>query len=129
MKNLIASIQFQLKQLANQERRSYQLILTRYFQERLLYRIFLSDYKAHFCLKGGALLYALERETSRPTMDIDLLGLQISNNLAQFKQIFYVFVKFERKAMPLNFIWKRLGLPKSKKRINIQAFVSKSWFN
>jgi predicted nucleotidyltransferase component of viral defense system len=89
MKNLTASIQAKLKQIANSEKKSYQLILTRYFQERLLYRIFISTYKTHFCLKGGALLYAFEKEASRPTLDIDLLGLEIANNLLHFKKVFY----------------------------------------
>lgn len=31
-------------------------------------------------MKGGALLYAFEREKSRPTLDIDLLGMQIKND-------------------------------------------------
>jgi predicted nucleotidyltransferase component of viral defense system len=89
MKNLTASIQAKLKQIANSEKKSYQLILTRYFQERLLYRIFISTYKTHFCLKGGALLYAFEKEASRPTLDIDLLGLEIANNLLHFKKVFH----------------------------------------
>jgi hypothetical protein len=114
MKNLTASIQFKLKQLANQETKSYQLILTRYFQERLLYRIFLSDYKAHFCLKGGALLYALERETSRPTMDIDLLGLQL-NNLAQFKQIFYEICQIRDEGDAIDFHLETITVAEIKK--------------
>ncbi len=39
MRNLIASIQTKLKQLAAAEKKTYQLILTRFFQERLLYRM------------------------------------------------------------------------------------------
>lgn len=88
MKNLTASIQAKLKELAASEKKSYQLILTRYFQERLLYRLFISSYKSHFCLKGGALLYAFEKESSRPTLDIDLLGLKINNDLLHFRQVF-----------------------------------------
>jgi predicted nucleotidyltransferase component of viral defense system len=79
MKNPVASIQAKLQALARAESKSYQLMLTRYFQERLLFRIFLSGYANRFCLKGGALLYAWERERSRPTLDIDLLSLQLSS--------------------------------------------------
>jgi predicted nucleotidyltransferase component of viral defense system len=95
MRNLIASIQTKLKQVAATEKISYQLILTRFFQERLLYRIFISPYKSHFCLKGGALLYAFEKEASRPTMDIDLLGLKIDNDLLHFKDVFFEICQIE----------------------------------
>lgn len=95
MRNLIASIQTKLKQVAATEKKSYQLILTRFFQERLLYRIFVSPYKSHFCLKGGALLYAFEKEASRPTMDIDLLGLKIDNDLLHFKDVFFEICQIE----------------------------------
>ena len=89
MKNPIASIQYKLRHIAQLEGKSYQLILIRYFQERLLFRIFLSSYSYNFCLKGGALLYAFEREKSRPTLDIDLLGMQIKNDEYTLKNIFY----------------------------------------
>ncbi len=95
MRNLIASIQTKLKHVAATEQKSYQLILTRFFQERLLYRIFVSPYKSHFCLKGGALLYAFEGEASRPTMDIDLLGLKIDNDLLHFKDVFFEICQIE----------------------------------
>jgi predicted nucleotidyltransferase component of viral defense system len=95
MRNLTASIQTKLKQVAAEEKKSYQLILTRFFQERLLYRIFISPYKSHFCLKGGALLYAFEKEASRPTMDIDLLGLRIDNDLIHFKDVFLEICQIE----------------------------------
>lgn len=75
MKNTIAAIQHQLKQLAIAEGKAYQLILTRYFQERLLFRLAASAYSTQFCLKGGTLLYAMEQEKSRPTLDIDLLAI------------------------------------------------------
>ncbi|GAB3900023.1 nucleotidyl transferase AbiEii/AbiGii toxin family protein [Spirosoma agri] len=88
MKNNIASIQSRLKQIAQQEGKAYQLIITRYFQERLLFRVFSSDYALNFCLKGGALLYALEQEKSRPTLDIDFLALRLSNEASRLIDIF-----------------------------------------
>jgi len=88
MKNSIASIQSKLKQIAQQEQKTYQLILIRYFHERLLYRIYLSDYRDNFYLKGGTLLYALERQSSRPTLDIDMLAYRINNNAQTFEHIF-----------------------------------------
>lgn len=88
MKNNIASIQSKLKQIAQEEGKSYQLILTRYFQERLLFRVFVSAYALNFCLKGGALLYALNQEKSRPTLDVDFLALQLSNEASRLIEVF-----------------------------------------
>ena len=47
--------------VAKQEEVFYQTILTRYFQERMLYRISQTRYRENFYLKGGALMYAYER--------------------------------------------------------------------
>ena len=88
MKNTIASIQHQLKQLAVVENKAYQLILTRYFQERLLFRLATSAYDAQFCLKGGTLLYAIEQQKSRPTLDIDLLAIGLTRETDRLPGIF-----------------------------------------
>jgi predicted nucleotidyltransferase component of viral defense system len=88
MKDYVASVQERLRQLAVKTGFKHQLLLTRYFQERFIFRVSSSEYEDHFCLKGGTLLYALDGEKSRPTMDIDLLGLQIQNSHEHFKKIF-----------------------------------------
>jgi predicted nucleotidyltransferase component of viral defense system len=88
MRDYTASVQERLRQLASKTGRKHQLLLTRYFQERFIFRVSISAHAAHFCLKGGALLYALEGEKSRPTMDIDLLGLHIQNSQEHFRKIF-----------------------------------------
>ena len=93
MKNFVASVQDRLKNIARSEQKNFQLLLIRYFQERILYRLSCSSYKEHFCLKGGALLYALEMEKSRPTMDLDLLGLGLSRREADFHSIFRGILK------------------------------------
>lgn len=95
MKNSIPSIQARLKAIAEQEKTAYQLVLIRYFTERLMYRLSCSTHRKHFCLKGGALLYAHERESSRPTMDLDLLGLRISNDQEQMKSVFQMICQIE----------------------------------
>ncbi|MDX2247311.1 MAG: nucleotidyl transferase AbiEii/AbiGii toxin family protein [Bacteroidia bacterium] len=95
MKNSIPSIQARLKAIAEQENTAYQLVLIRYFTERLMYRLSTSTYRQHFCLKGGVLLYAHERESSRPTMDLDLLGLHISNDQEQMKAVFQTICQIE----------------------------------
>jgi predicted nucleotidyltransferase component of viral defense system len=95
MKNAIPSIQARLKAIAEQEKTAYQIVLIRYFTERLMYRLSASGYRKHFCLKGGVLLYAYERESSRPTMDLDLLGLRISNDQEQMKAAFQAICQIE----------------------------------
>ena len=80
IKNHGKSIRARLLNVAKQEEVFYQTILTRYFQERLLYRISQTRYRENFYLKGGALMYAYERFAARPTLDIDFLGTRISND-------------------------------------------------
>jgi predicted nucleotidyltransferase component of viral defense system len=88
MKNSVTSIQARLRNLAQVDGKNYQLILIRYFQERLIYRLSVSNYIDNFCLKGGTLLYALEQEKSRPTLDIDFLGLKMSPEQSHLKEVF-----------------------------------------
>lgn len=80
IKDFGKSIRARLLNISKQENVFYQTILTRYFQERLLYRISQTRYRSNFYLKGGALMFAHERFAARPTLDIDFLGVNISNN-------------------------------------------------
>jgi len=57
-KNYGKSIRSKLLNIAKAEDIFYQTVLTRYFQERLLYRISQTRYRSNFYLKGGALMYA-----------------------------------------------------------------------
>ncbi len=84
----IPSIQDKLRNIAKATGKDFQLILTRYFQERLLFRLSQSKHCDNFCLKGGALLYAFEREASRPTLDLDLLSMKIRLDKTRFVGIF-----------------------------------------
>ena len=54
----------------------------------MLYRLSISRYREKFCLKGGALLYAYDRLDSRPTVDIDFLGKNISRDIDVLKGVF-----------------------------------------
>jgi len=69
LKNYGKSIRTKLLNVAKKEDVFYQTILTRYFQERLLYRMSQTKYRSNFYLKGGALMYAYERFAARPTTD------------------------------------------------------------
>lgn len=82
------SVKTRLLNLAKQENIRYQQLVTRYFQERLLFRLSLSEYRSHFVLKGGALLYAYDRFAARPTLDIDFMGDRISNDPENIKAAF-----------------------------------------
>jgi len=77
-KNTVASVKAKLLQVARNTGKNHQLLLLRYFQERILFRLSQSQYANQFCLKGGALVYALEQEKSRPTMDLDFLGVNVA---------------------------------------------------
>ena len=47
--------------MAKKEQVDYQLLVIRHLYERLLYRLSISEYREKFYLKGGALLYAFEK--------------------------------------------------------------------
>ena len=87
-KDVAKSIKAKLFNLAKKERLDYQMLIIRYLYERLLYRLSISDYRDKFYLKGGALLYAFDREYPRPTLDIDFLGVKIKNDVTYIKDVF-----------------------------------------
>ncbi|MFP4556353.1 MAG: nucleotidyl transferase AbiEii/AbiGii toxin family protein [Bacteroidales bacterium] len=93
MKNTSASIRARLLNLAKQQGLNFQLVIIRYLQERLLYRLSISPYNKNFYLKGGALMYAFEGSKTRFTLDIDLLGSAVANNTQTIKTIFTEIAK------------------------------------
>ena len=74
IKNYGRSVKERLLNISRAEKYSSQLLISRYLQERLLYRLSVSDYKDKFILKGGALLYAHDGFQARPTLDIDFMA-------------------------------------------------------
>lgn len=86
--NFGCSVKAKLLNISRNEKLGYQMLVTRYFQERLLYRLSISQYHDHFFLKGGALLYAHERFMARPTLDIDFMGHNIDNDKDNVKKVF-----------------------------------------
>ena len=72
--NTAASVRDRLLELARQRNEDFQLILTRYGLERLLYRLSQSDYHDRFILKG-AMLFTLRGDQAHcQTRDVDFLG-------------------------------------------------------
>ncbi len=88
VKNIPASVRERLKNIARQSGKTFDLILLLYFQERLLYRLSISNYRDKFVLKGGLFLFSLTQFKSRPTKDIDFLARQISNDIQYIKAAF-----------------------------------------
>jgi len=95
MIDLAKSIRAKLLHISRSENISFQLIIIRYFQERLLYRLSVSEYKSKFCLKGGVLLYFFEEYKSRPTMDIDFLAINTKNDLENLRTVFSEICKIQ----------------------------------
>jgi predicted nucleotidyltransferase component of viral defense system len=77
-RNLAASVQARLLNLARSSSRDYGQVLTRYALERLLYRLSISEHADHFLLKGALLFDLWFDMPLRPTRDIDLLGFGVS---------------------------------------------------
>ncbi len=86
--NFAHSVKSKLLNLSKKENIQYQQLITRYFQERLLFRLSISHYRNKFILKGGALLYAYELLVARPTLDIDFMGIDIDNDKVSIKSAF-----------------------------------------
>ena len=72
--NIGASVRARLLRLSKERREDFQLLLTRYANERLLYRLSASKHVAQFVLKGAALFTIWTGRAHRATRDLDLLG-------------------------------------------------------
>ena len=76
-KDISVSVKARLLNIAKSERRAFNTISLLYMQERLLYRLSISEYKERFILKGGLLLFSINEFKGRPTRDIDFLAEDI----------------------------------------------------
>ena len=74
IRNVGASVRARLQNLSRETGQSFELILTRYALERLLYRLSTSVYADRFVLKGAMLLTSWFTDPHRATRDLDLLG-------------------------------------------------------
>jgi hypothetical protein len=86
-KNLAASVRQRLLNLSRQRREDFQLVLTRYAVERLLFRVSQSRYRDQFVLKGAMLFQLWRGDMHRATRDLDLLG-RGSNETATMIAVF-----------------------------------------
>jgi predicted nucleotidyltransferase component of viral defense system len=75
MKHTAASIRARLLNLAHANNEAFGLVLERFALGRLIYRLSKSSYAKRFVLKGAQLFSIWSDESSRPTRDVDFLGV------------------------------------------------------
>ena len=89
--NVGASVRARLLSFSKEHGQTFDLVLTRYAIERLLYRLSQSPGADRFVLKGATLVMTWFDEPYRGTQDLDLLGFGDSapeQLLALFKKLF-----------------------------------------
>jgi hypothetical protein len=74
IKNVGASVRARLTTLSRTSGQPFDLLLTRFAIERLLYRLAASPHAQRFVLKGAMLLMTWLPDPHRATRDLDLLG-------------------------------------------------------
>lgn len=131
-KNIVASVNARLRNLARKENVDYNRIERLYAQERLLSRLVQSAYHAQFILKGGLLLYSYYQTVSRPTRDIDFLGKGIAADADILKEVFREIclitlddgISFDLDAITANTI--KEGADYEGVRLKIPAYLGKA---
>jgi len=73
-KSVAASVKQRLLDLSRARGLDFNLVLTRYGVERILYRLSSSAHRDEFVLKGAMLFHLWSDASHRPTRDVDLLG-------------------------------------------------------
>ena len=94
-RNLAASIRARLKLRADVTKQDFNLTLTHYGLERLLYRLSVSPHAPNYLLKGALLFSLWYGQPHRPTRDADLLGFgpdDIESAVAAFREICQIAV-------------------------------------
>ena len=85
--NVAASVKQRLLNRARERKEDFNLLLTKYGLERILYRIGQSRYKDSFVLKGALLFELWTEQRYRPTRDADFLSMG-DNSPERYQQIF-----------------------------------------
>jgi predicted nucleotidyltransferase component of viral defense system len=73
--------------VARKQNEDFQLVLTRYALERLLYRLSQSEHRDVFTLKGAMLFQLWGNQPHRPTRDLDLMA-RGDSSIPRFAHIF-----------------------------------------
>lgn len=74
LRDIGASVRARLLALAREKGQAFDLLLTRYATERLLYRLSTTPHRDRFVLKGAMLMTTWFDDPHRPTRDVDFLG-------------------------------------------------------
>jgi predicted nucleotidyltransferase component of viral defense system len=88
VQNVAKSVKNRLLEQTRKTHGNYQQVLIRFFHERLMYRLAKSKYRSSFYLKGGSLLFALNPVIARPTLDVDLLGINFPSTPELLRSMF-----------------------------------------
>lgn len=84
---MAASVRQRLLNIARTQQDDFQLVLSRYALERLLFRLSQSSHRDQFVLKGAMLFQLWGGQPHRPTRDLDLLG-RGDPSIRRFEQVF-----------------------------------------
>ena len=94
IRNIGASIRDRLLNKARAEKLDYNLLLTRYALERIIYRLSISEQRDQFLLKGALLFYLWFDVPHRPTHDADFLGFG-SAEIPHIEEVFRDICRIE----------------------------------
>ena len=95
-RNIAASVRARLKQYADAKKQDFNLTLTHYGLERLLYRLSISPHAPNYLLKGALLFSLWYDQPYRPTRDADLLGFgpdDVESAVNAFREICQIAVE------------------------------------
>lgn len=98
-RNVAASVRARLLNLARETNQDFNLVLTRFAIERLLYRVSISTHSSQFLLKGALLFDLWFDIPHRPTRVIDFLGFG-SSELPHIENTFKEICILEVTARP-----------------------------
>jgi hypothetical protein len=85
--NTAASVRQRLLNKARTDKRTFNELLQYFAMDRFLYRLSESIHADKFILKGALMLRAWKSPIFRPTMDIDMLAYQTSNEIPEVERI------------------------------------------
>jgi len=94
--DIAASVRQRLLNVAREQEEDFQLVLTRFVLERLLYRLGCSGYRDQFILKGAMLFSLWGGMPHRTTRDMDLLGFgesAVANLVQTFQDLCHTQVE------------------------------------
>ncbi len=85
--NIAASVRQRLLDKARTDKRTFSELLQYFAMDRFLYRLSKSVHAGKFILKGALMLRAWQAPLFRPTMDIDMLAYQTSNEMLEVESL------------------------------------------